>query len=152
MNRTHQDEFTRFTAPRSRTHAIIDAEREFELDIDGHGLIGFIDAVYRTPEDELLVIDYKATERHRDLGTDKQLPISLLACRDLYDEPASRQDVPLLYSRIASAVISPTSKGSPSYHSWNQSATSCPSKATCSTRLRAIHIARSVSSVTDSPG
>ena len=46
---------------------IIDAEREFELDIDGHELIGFIDAVYRTPDDELLVIDYKATERHRDL-------------------------------------------------------------------------------------
>ena len=66
---------------------IIDAEREFELDIDGHELIGFIDAVYRTPDDELLVIDYKATERHRDLGTDKQLPIYLLACRDLYDEP-----------------------------------------------------------------
>ena len=49
---------------------IIDAEREFELDIDGHELIGFIDAVYRTPDDELVVIDYKATERHRDLGTD----------------------------------------------------------------------------------
>ncbi|WP_338739433.1 ATP-dependent DNA helicase [Haloplanus salilacus] len=66
---------------------IIDAEREFELDIDGHELIGFIDAVYRTPDDDLLVIDYKATERYRDLGDDKQLPIYLLACRDLYDEP-----------------------------------------------------------------
>ena len=69
---------------------IIDAEREFELDIDGHELIGFIDAVYRTPDDELLVIDYKATDRHRDLGTDKQLPIYLLACRDLYDEPVTQ--------------------------------------------------------------
>jgi DNA helicase-2/ATP-dependent DNA helicase PcrA len=69
---------------------IIDAEREFELDIDGHELIGFIDAVYRTPDDELLVIDYKATERHRDLGADKQLPIYLLACSDLYDEPVTQ--------------------------------------------------------------
>jgi DNA helicase-2/ATP-dependent DNA helicase PcrA len=69
---------------------IIDAEREFELDIDGHELIGFIDAVYRTPDDELLVIDYKATERHRDLENDKQLPIYLLACRDLYDEPVTQ--------------------------------------------------------------
>ena len=71
-------------------YEVIDAEREFELDIDGHELIGFIDAVYRTPDDELLVIDYKATERRRDLETDKQLPIYLLACRDLYDEPVTR--------------------------------------------------------------
>lgn len=69
---------------------IIDAEREFELDIAGYDLVGFIDAVYRTPDDELLVIDYKATERHRDLEGDKQLPIYLLACRDLYDVPVSR--------------------------------------------------------------
>ncbi len=72
------------------SYEIIDAEREFELDIDGHELTGFIDAVYRTPEDELLVIDYKATERHRDIGTDKQLPIYLLACGELYDEPITR--------------------------------------------------------------
>ena len=71
-------------------YEIIDAERAFELDIDGHELVGFIDAVYRTPDDELLIIDYKATERHRDLATDKQLPIYLLACRDLYDEPVTR--------------------------------------------------------------
>jgi ATP-dependent exoDNAse (exonuclease V) beta subunit len=69
---------------------IIDAEREFELDIDGHELVGYIDAVYRTPDDELLVIDYNATERHRDLDDDKQLPIYLLACRDLYNEPVRR--------------------------------------------------------------
>lgn len=69
---------------------IIDAEREFELDIDGHDLVGFIDAVYRTPDDELLVIDYKATDRPRDIGDDKQLPIYLLACRDLYDESVTQ--------------------------------------------------------------
>ncbi len=71
-------------------YELVDAERKFELDIDGHELVGFIDAVYRTPGDELLVIDYKATERRRDLTEDKQLPIYLLACRDLYDEPVSR--------------------------------------------------------------
>ncbi|MDL0142357.1 ATP-dependent helicase [Halobacterium salinarum] len=72
------------------SYELIDAEREFELNIDGHELVGYIDAVYRTPDDELLVIDYKATERHRDLADDKQLPIYLLACRDLYDEPVAR--------------------------------------------------------------
>ena len=72
------------------SYEIIDAEREFELDIDGHELVGYIDAVYRTPDDELLVIDYKTTERHRDLQDNKQLPIYLLACRDLYDEPVTR--------------------------------------------------------------
>ncbi|WP_138007403.1 ATP-dependent helicase [Halalkalirubrum salinum] len=68
-------------------YEIIDSEREFELDINGYELVGYIDAVYRTPGDELVVIDYKATERHRDLQDDKQLPIYLLACRDLYDKP-----------------------------------------------------------------
>ena len=72
------------------SYEIIEAERKFELDIDGHELIGFIDAVYQTPDDELIVIDYKATERHRDLQADKQLPIYLLACRDLYDRPITR--------------------------------------------------------------
>ena len=71
-------------------YEIIDAEREFELDIDGHELVGYIDAVYRTPDDELLVIDYKATERHRDLQDDEQLPIYLLACRDIYSESVAR--------------------------------------------------------------
>ncbi|AUX09864.1 DNA helicase II/ATP-dependent DNA helicase PcrA [Halalkaliarchaeum desulfuricum] len=72
------------------SYEVVDAERKFELDINGHELVGYIDAVYRTPDDELLVIDYKATERHRDLQDDKQLPIYLLACRDLYDEPVAR--------------------------------------------------------------
>jgi len=71
-------------------YEILDAERKFELDIDGHELVGFIDAVYRTPTGELLVIDYKATERHRNIESDKQLPIYLLACRELYDEPITR--------------------------------------------------------------
>ncbi len=72
------------------TYEVVDAEREFELDIDGHKLTGYIDAVYRTPGGELIVIDYKATERYRDIQDDKQLPIYLLACRDLYEEPIRR--------------------------------------------------------------
>lgn len=66
---------------------VVDAEREFELDIDGGTLVGLIDAVYRTPEDTLVVIDYKATQRERDIDANRQLPLYLLACRDLYDEP-----------------------------------------------------------------
>ena len=69
---------------------VIDTERRFELEIEGHELVGVIDAVYRTHKDELIVIDYKATARHRDIEADRQLPIYLLACRDLYDEPVSR--------------------------------------------------------------
>ena len=69
---------------------LIDAEREFELTLNGHELVGFIDAVYRKPDGELVVVDYKATERHRDIEENQQLPIYLLACRDLYDEPITR--------------------------------------------------------------
>jgi len=71
-------------------YEVIDAEREFELNVDGHTLMGFIDAVYRTVDDDLLVIDYKATEQDRNIQKDKQLPIYLLACRELYDEPVTR--------------------------------------------------------------
>ena len=71
-------------------YEIVDAEREFKLNIDGHELVGFIDALYRTPDGELVVIDYKATSQDRDLETDKQLPIYLLACQDLYDEPVTQ--------------------------------------------------------------
>jgi len=66
---------------------VIDAEREFSISISGEEIIGYIDAVYRTPSDELVVIDYKATQRERNIQENKQLPLYLLACRDLYDEP-----------------------------------------------------------------
>jgi DNA helicase-2/ATP-dependent DNA helicase PcrA len=65
---------------------ILDAEREFAMELDGEEIVGYIDAVYRTPEDELVVIDYKATQRERDIDENRQLPLYLLACRDLYDE------------------------------------------------------------------
>jgi len=69
---------------------VIDAEREFAMEIDGEEIVGYIDAVYRTPADELVVIDYKATQRERDIEGNKQLPLYLLACRDLYDAPIHR--------------------------------------------------------------
>ncbi len=66
---------------------LIDAEREFAITIAGEEIVGFIDAVYRNPSGELVVIDYKATQLERDINDDRQLPLYLLACRDLYDEP-----------------------------------------------------------------
>jgi Protein of unknown function (DUF2800). len=60
------------------------------MSINGEEIVGYIDAVYRTPTDELVVIDYKATQRERDIQENKQLPLYLLACRDLYDEPIHR--------------------------------------------------------------
>lgn len=69
------------------TWILLDAERAFDLDLDGHHVTGFIDAVYRNSNGDLVVIDYKATERTRSLESDKQLPLYLLACRDLYDDP-----------------------------------------------------------------
>lgn len=68
---------------------VVDAERNFELEEGGYELTGLIDAVYRKPSGKLVVVDYKATERRRELGEDRQLPIYLLACRDIYDEDVS---------------------------------------------------------------
>ncbi len=69
---------------------VVDAEREFAISINSEEIVGYIDAVYRTPTDELVVIDYKATQRERNIQENKQLPLYLLACRDLYDEPIHR--------------------------------------------------------------
>jgi len=69
---------------------VVDAEREFALGLNGEEIVGYIDAVYRTPDNDLVVIDYKATQRERDIEGNKQLPLYLLACRDLYDEPIHR--------------------------------------------------------------
>jgi len=65
---------------------VVSAEREFSLEIDGETIIGYIDAIYRTPDGDLRVIDYKATERTRSLEDNRQLPLYLLACRELLDE------------------------------------------------------------------
>lgn len=44
----------------------------------------------RPADVERVRFEHVATEQHRDLGTDKQLPIYLLACRDLYDETVTQ--------------------------------------------------------------
>ncbi|MEF8771994.1 ATP-dependent helicase [Halodesulfurarchaeum sp.] len=68
---------------------IVSAEREFAIEIGGETITGYIDAIYRTPSDELLVIDYKATERTRSLEKNRQLPLYLLATRKLLDKDIS---------------------------------------------------------------
>ena len=64
---------------------IISAERSFTLDIDGHSVTGKIDAVCNGP-DGIAVLDYKATDKKRDIDEDLQLPIYLLAMNEIYDE------------------------------------------------------------------
>jgi DNA helicase-2/ATP-dependent DNA helicase PcrA len=63
------------------------AEREFTLAFGGFDVTGVVDAVCRTPDGELVIIDYKATTRKRSLEADIQLPLYVLACEELFDEP-----------------------------------------------------------------
>lgn len=65
---------------------ILSAERSFTLEIDGYTITGKIDAVCRTPEGNLVVLDYKATNTTRSLDDNLQLPIYLLACQQLFEE------------------------------------------------------------------
>jgi DNA helicase-2/ATP-dependent DNA helicase PcrA len=65
---------------------LLSAERRFELAVAGETVTGLIDAIYRTPDGDLVVIDYKATETRRSLDSGLQLPIYLMACRELLDE------------------------------------------------------------------
>jgi len=62
---------------------ILDAERSFTLDIDGHTITGKIDVVCRNSAGNLVVLDYKATTVKRSLDDNLQLPIYLLACQQL---------------------------------------------------------------------
>ncbi len=66
---------------------VLAAERAFELDIAGETIVGKIDAVCRRPDGDRVVIDYKATQTERSLDSDLQLPIYLLACQELFDDP-----------------------------------------------------------------
>ena len=66
---------------------VLAAERDFELDVADSTIVGQIDAICRRPDGRLVVLDYKATDHERSLDTDLQLPIYLLACRELFDEP-----------------------------------------------------------------
>jgi DNA helicase-2/ATP-dependent DNA helicase PcrA len=66
---------------------VLAAERGFELSFDGETVAGMIDALSRQPNGELVVLDYKATRTKRSLEEDLQLPIYLLACEKLFNEP-----------------------------------------------------------------
>ena len=68
---------------------IATAERDFELDIADSTVVGQIDAICRRPDGELVVLDYKTTDHKRSLETDLQLPIYVLACREVFEEPIS---------------------------------------------------------------
>ena len=65
---------------------VIAAEREFALELGGYSVTGVIDAVCRTPENEIVILDYKATTKKRSLDEDLQLPLYVLACEELFDE------------------------------------------------------------------
>lgn len=69
---------------------ILSAERDFELEFDGTRIVGQIDALCETPDGDLVVLDYKATDRKRDITNDLQLPLYVLACRELFDDTVTQ--------------------------------------------------------------
>ncbi|NHN41832.1 ATP-dependent helicase [Halorubellus sp. JP-L1] len=77
----------RFFETDASSWEIMEAERSFELTFEGETVVGMIDALCRRPDGELVVLDYKATQNERSLDDDLQLPIYLLACENLFDEP-----------------------------------------------------------------
>lgn len=66
---------------------VIAAEREFSIKVAGNDVTGLIDAIYEKPNGSLVVIDYKATTKKRDLEENNQLPLYLLACEEIFDRP-----------------------------------------------------------------
>lgn len=65
---------------------LLSAEHSFGIEIDGHTVVGEIDLLARRPDGELVVLDYKATSKAKE-ETNRQLPLYILACQDLFDEP-----------------------------------------------------------------
>ncbi|WP_257301034.1 ATP-dependent DNA helicase [Haloarchaeobius sp. FL176] len=67
---------------------LLSAEHSFGIDIEGSYVIGEIDLLARRPDGELVVLDYKATGSKK--GTEnRQLPLYILACEELFDEPVT---------------------------------------------------------------
>lgn len=64
---------------------VLAAERAFTLSLDGHTVTGVIDAVARRPDGEVVVADYKATKRERDIDEALQLPLYAIAANELLD-------------------------------------------------------------------
>lgn len=68
---------------------IVVAEHEFSIEVAGNHVTGFIDAIYEKPDGSLVVIDYKATTKKRDLDGNNQLPLYLLACENIFNQPVN---------------------------------------------------------------
>ena len=66
---------------------IIAAERDFSIEVARSDVTGLIDAIYEKPDGSLVVIDYKATTKKRDLNENNQLPLYLLACKEIFGRP-----------------------------------------------------------------
>jgi DNA helicase-2/ATP-dependent DNA helicase PcrA len=67
---------------------LLSAEHSFGIEIDDFHVVGEIDCLARQPNGELAVLDYKATDDTKD-EADRQLPLYILACRELFDEPVT---------------------------------------------------------------
>lgn len=57
---------------------------------EGRRIGGQIDAVSETPDGDHVILDDTATDRTRDIDTDLQLPLYVLACRELLDDTVTR--------------------------------------------------------------
>jgi len=64
---------------------LLSAEHPFGIEIDGSYVVGEIDCLARQPDGELVVLDYKATGSKK-AETNRQLPLYILACEELFEE------------------------------------------------------------------
>lgn len=67
---------------------LLSAEHSFGIEIDEFYVVGEIDCLARQPNGELAVLDYKATDDTKD-ETNRQLPLYIIACRELFEEPVT---------------------------------------------------------------
>lgn len=67
---------------------LLSAEHSFGIGIEDYYVVGEIDCLARRPDGELVVLDYKATTTTKS-ETNQQLPLYILACDELFEEPIS---------------------------------------------------------------
>ena len=65
---------------------LLSAEHPFSIEVDGSTVVGEIDCLARRPDGQLVVLDYKATNDTK-AESDRQLPLYILACEELFEEP-----------------------------------------------------------------
>ncbi len=66
---------------------ILDVEREFNIDVEGFTMNGYIDRVDKVADDHIVIVDYKSNRMlftRSELDTDVQMSIYGLAARRLY--------------------------------------------------------------------